>query len=116
VGLGLTFFVSPSTHFTAGLYHSHSLGSGTTLLSTSSRSPSTGTPSTSLASPTLATSTPSRRSVFPLVRPRPGCEHGLLRSWREGGDRPGVDRRRQRGGSAWPGRVPPDSLLLRQSN
>src|SRR5439155_8772992 len=35
VGLGLTFFVSPSTHFTAGLYHSHSLDCGTTLLSTS---------------------------------------------------------------------------------
>src|SRR5437016_6140554 len=46
----------------------HSLDCGTTLLTTSSRSPSTGTPSTSWASRTLATSTPSRRSVFPLVR------------------------------------------------
>src|SRR2546428_372508 len=58
----------------------HSLDCGTTLLTTSSRSPSTGTPSTSWASRTLATSTPSRRSVLPLVRPRPGCAHGLLRS------------------------------------
>src|SRR2546425_9482093 len=33
-----------------------------------------------MRSRTLATSTPSRRSVLPLVRPRPGCAHGLLRS------------------------------------
>ena len=88
MGLGLTFFVSPSTHFTAGLYHSHSLDCGTTLLRTLLTIAEYGDTLDIMGIPHAGhfnARTPPWTAQYPETRPRVLTSCRSRRNFREGG-------------------------------